>query len=391
VIPEPQKTYLLELLAALGRAANDFVVVGGQALKFHVSGSRATRDFDFILNVESLRDQPLRLIRVIEELGYSVVESSQNFQFEKPIPNSQERMRIDFMAPSEFRRRGDFRVDVQENLHARSCTGGSIAIAESDPYTLAGHLPNGQPYSATIRVTRPHSLIMMKMLALDDRHQNIRGVKESHHDRQEAGVHAADIVAIVSAQAGVSGLRDRFEGQFRSDPVLGVQVLSIANRYFREDISPGFLVYEEFVRANMTIGTFTRKEFQSEIQRAHGFMLDLLPTQRFYDFVAAIDACTNMDLASRLVLKFLDSLEEHAIHVQDPRALDFLPTECFQTVEGRGEKNDSRVREELRILSDNQKHILQVHMKSCVAKLSASGELEKYRVALSGSSGSSPV
>ena len=36
VIPEPQKTYVLELLHALGPASGDFVVAGAQAMKFMV-------------------------------------------------------------------------------------------------------------------------------------------------------------------------------------------------------------------------------------------------------------------------------------------------------------------------------------------------------------------
>ena len=34
MIPEPQRTYVLELLAALGPAAKDFVIAGAQAIKF---------------------------------------------------------------------------------------------------------------------------------------------------------------------------------------------------------------------------------------------------------------------------------------------------------------------------------------------------------------------
>ncbi len=41
VIAEPHKTYVLELLAALGPAAGDFVVAGAQAMKFYVEGARA--------------------------------------------------------------------------------------------------------------------------------------------------------------------------------------------------------------------------------------------------------------------------------------------------------------------------------------------------------------
>lgn len=61
-------------------------------------------------------------------------------------------MRIEFMAPEELKREKDFRVDVQNGIHARACTGGSIAIAESSIYELRGKLPDGADYSASIRV-----------------------------------------------------------------------------------------------------------------------------------------------------------------------------------------------------------------------------------------------
>jgi hypothetical protein len=35
MIPEPQQTYLLEFLAALGPAARDFVIAGAQAISSH--------------------------------------------------------------------------------------------------------------------------------------------------------------------------------------------------------------------------------------------------------------------------------------------------------------------------------------------------------------------
>jgi hypothetical protein len=54
VIPEPQRTYLLELLHALGPAADDFVVAGAQAMKFVVDNARGTKDVDFLLNVLAL-------------------------------------------------------------------------------------------------------------------------------------------------------------------------------------------------------------------------------------------------------------------------------------------------------------------------------------------------
>jgi hypothetical protein len=99
LIPEPRRTYLLELLNALGPAAEDFIVAGAQAMKFAVAQARATKDVDFLLNVVALRKAPLQLAQVFEKLGYTPVPESRNFQFEKPIPGSSEKMRIEFMAP----------------------------------------------------------------------------------------------------------------------------------------------------------------------------------------------------------------------------------------------------------------------------------------------------
>ncbi len=86
MIPEPQKTYLLELLAALGPAADEFVLVGGQALKFVLAGARATRDFDFLLDAISLREKPANVAEKLAVLQYKVVPESRNFQFQKSIP-----------------------------------------------------------------------------------------------------------------------------------------------------------------------------------------------------------------------------------------------------------------------------------------------------------------
>jgi hypothetical protein len=68
-----------------------------------------------------------------------------------------------------FKRPNDFRVDIQTGVHARACTGGSIALAQSDRHAITGNLPNGTPFTAQIRVTRPHALVMLKLLALTAR------------------------------------------------------------------------------------------------------------------------------------------------------------------------------------------------------------------------------
>ena len=272
MIPEPQRTYVLELFQALGPAADDFVVAGAQAMKFMVVRARATKDIDFILDVVRLRGEPVALGTQLRQLGYVVVDGSRNFQFEKRIPNSPETIRIEFMAPDEFKREKDFRVDVQNGIHARACTGGGIAVAESEIHRLAGRLPNGSEFTASIRVTKPHALVMLKLLALDDRYRNIRGPAEARHDREEARIHAADIVAIVSAQLDIAQFGYAFWSQFESDPALGKRVSMILSDYYRENISPGLLVYEEFLVADRPLDRTARQEVTLELERAHQLM-----------------------------------------------------------------------------------------------------------------------
>jgi hypothetical protein len=219
---------------------------------------------DFILNVIALRAEPLQLEAVLKRLGYTAIAGARNFQFEKTIPNSKETMRIEFMAPEEFKRAADFRVDVQKGIHARACTGGTIALAESDEYPLEGRLPDGKPFAARVRVTRPHALVMLKLLARFDRYHNIRGPSEARHDREEAQTHAADIVAIVKARPDWAEFRRQFEAQFAADAELGKRVSQILNNFFREPIAPGYLLYEEYRAATLPAAATTQVEIRNE-------------------------------------------------------------------------------------------------------------------------------
>ncbi|HVA15137.1 MAG TPA: nucleotidyl transferase AbiEii/AbiGii toxin family protein, partial [Stellaceae bacterium] len=267
MIPEPQKTYVLELFQALGATGDSFVIAGAQAMKFYVQGARGTKDIDFVLDAIRLRDEAASLHDKLERLGYAAVPESRNFQFQKQIPGSPEIMRIEFMAPEEFKRDKDFRVDVQADVHARACTGGSIALVESKPHTLAGTLPDGRPFTASVRVTRPHALVMLKLLALDDRYRNVRGPQEAAHDREEARTHAADIVAILSAQPNVGAFRSDFVQQFVADTALKDRVVAIFTGYFRDALSPGLLLYEEALAANTPAGRDSRSAIAAEMER----------------------------------------------------------------------------------------------------------------------------
>jgi hypothetical protein len=276
MIPEPQRTYLLELLSALGPAAEGLVLVGGHALRFMIARPRATRDFDFVLNVAYLRDCDTSIASVLSALGYSVAENARNFQFEKQIPSSQEIMRIEFMAPAEFAQRDEIRVDVQNGVHGRACIGGSIVVVETDKKEVVGALPDGKPAQAELRVTRPHALILLKLLAMDDRYHNVRGPAHAGHDREEARTHAGDIVAVLSAQRNPGEFRNGFAGQFGRDTALKGKAYQVIQDFFGDDNKPGLILYEESLIADLP-SSETVRDLRAELRRARRLVSSLLP------------------------------------------------------------------------------------------------------------------
>lgn len=268
MIQEPHRTYVLELCQALGPAAEDFVLVGGQALKFVLPTARVTKDFDFMLDVVSLREGSVSVGAALQDLGYAVVPESRNFQFEKPIPNTPHIMRVELMGPAGLKRRADFRVDVDNGVHARACVGGEIALAESDLHEIDGVLPSGEPARARLRVTRPHALVLMKCLAMDDRYRNSRGTAHYSHDRDSARVHVADIVAVLSAQMDPDQFGARFAAQLEGRADLRERVRNIGMEYFSQASSAGLLLYEEYLHETVEL------DDSAEIDR------ELLRTQR---------------------------------------------------------------------------------------------------------------
>jgi hypothetical protein len=71
MIPEPQLTYLLELLQALGSAADDFVVAGAHAMKFAVQKARGTKDVYFLRKILALCKEPLQLAPILFIFSFS--------------------------------------------------------------------------------------------------------------------------------------------------------------------------------------------------------------------------------------------------------------------------------------------------------------------------------
>src|SRR5438876_6072954 len=195
MIPEPQRTYILELLKALGPAADDFVVAGAQAMKFFLERARATKDIDFVLDVVGLRGEELSIGAKLQDLGYMAWKALGTFNSKSRYLIAQRiRGSSSWHRKSSGARRTFASMWIRVSM--RGLVPGSIAIAESALHAISGRLPDGSPFETSIRVTKPHALVMLKLLALDDRYRNIRGLAEARHDREEARTHAADIVAI---------------------------------------------------------------------------------------------------------------------------------------------------------------------------------------------------
>jgi len=363
MIPEPQKTYLLELLAALGPAADEFVLVGGQALKFVLGKARATKDFDFLLDAISLREKPANIAEKLGALGYKVVPESRNFQYQKPIPSTNEVMRVEFMAPRELKRDNDFRVDIEKGLHARECLGGTIALYESDIHEVHGVLPDGTPARASLRVTRAHALAFLKLLALDDRYRNLRGPEHAEHDRNEARIHAADIIAILNAAIDFLAFRGAFYGQFTSDPMLGIRVSELLRTYFREDTSPGMLLYEDSLRSGGPVDRETRAQLAGELGRAFRMIAELLPSEAFTGLRSAVDYVCNLDQRRGLAEDFLRGLKNAGVNVGSEQAIQYFPGEVFGRAYARGQVFQTSAHQEFQKLTEGERVLLSSYWK----------------------------
>src|SRR5207245_1164979 len=217
----------------------------------------------------------------------------------------------------------------QEGVHARACTGGSIALVQYDLHTISGKLPSGVPCTVQVRVTQPQALVMLKLLALADRYNNIRGPKEARHDREEAQTHAADIVSIVRAVPDIGKFNNKFLTQFLPEPQLGMHVLRILADFFRDTASPGLIVYAEYLAANLPAEKATAEALRRETETARRIVAQILPVPEFLALAAAVDDSTEIERGAPFVEQYLSTLENARIPVTDVLALQSLPAEAF--------------------------------------------------------------
>jgi len=140
---------------------------------------------------------------------------------------------------------------------------------------IEGSLPSGEPARARVQVTRAHALVLLKLLAMDERYRNLRGVAHRAHDRQEARTHADDIVAVMSAQTDLDEFRKRFARQFAEEIGLKERTKEIIKAYFADESRPGVILYEESLVSSLPPGE-TVRELKGELRRAQRYVASLL-------------------------------------------------------------------------------------------------------------------
>lgn len=90
-------------------------------------------------------------------------------------------------------------------------------------------------------------------------------------------MHAADIIAITTAQPDIAAFSSHFESQFADDSDLGDRVRAILNDYFGSHMAPGLLLYEEFLTALIPTEVTDRRGVMAlELRRAQDLLRRLI-------------------------------------------------------------------------------------------------------------------
>jgi hypothetical protein len=98
------------------------------------------------------------------------------------------------------------------------------------------------------------------------------GRRKSGTNREEARIHSSDIIAIVSGQVDAADFRANFDKQSDEEDALAARVGEILKHYFKSDVSPGLLLYEELLVADQPSGSDVRRQIKEEVLRAHALI-----------------------------------------------------------------------------------------------------------------------
>jgi len=199
---------------------------------------------------------------------------------------------------------------------------------------------------------------LLKLLALHDRYRNLRGPEHAEHDRDEARVHASDIIAILNAAIDIADFREAFYAQFAGDPFLGILLTDHLQTYFQDDTSSGILLYEEWLRASAPVDRNTRAQLANELRRASGMMAKIMPSGSFSALRSAIDDVCNIEQRRGLAEDFLQGLMNAGVPVSSEQAIQFFPGEVFGGAYRRGEVFRTSAHEDVQKLGAGEKALL---------------------------------
>jgi hypothetical protein len=194
---------------------------------------------------------------------------------------------------------------------------------------------------------------------------------------RKRGPHAADIIAVVGGQADMKRFRQEFGIQFSADAALGLRVLRILDGYFRTSTSPGFLVYEEQLVGDKPLDHAARTEVADELARAERLMLGLLPPTRFFQLLAGIEDCCDLERSAPLVEEFLLNLDRSGISIYSQDALQFIPAVVFGGAFSRGDNFVVTTGEVLAQLTKAELSLARHHFLASAEKLAGNEELTK--------------
>jgi len=175
----------------------------------------------------------------------------------------------------------------------------------------------------------------------------------------------------------MKSFRQHFENQFSRDPALGLRIMRILDNYFRTSTSPGLLVYEEHIVGDKPLDRTARSDVASELARAQQLMLGLSPPTLFFQLLAGIEDCCNLERSAPLVEEFLLNLERSGTSIYSQDALQFVPTVVFGGAFSRGDKFVVSTGEVLAQLTKAELSLARNHLLAGAEKLAGNEELTK--------------
>ncbi len=157
---------------------------------------RTTEDIDLILRAEIVTDsESMRAIRgVLDQLGFTVVETAKYTQFVRPMPPDQ--VKLDLLAaplgefasrvPKDARR---VKPKPSVNLHASKLEEAVAVERHGILIPIQGQLSSGEPHQTGVLIPQAFTYLLMKLCAYRDRMDDA--------DKKLGQHHALDIYRIV--------------------------------------------------------------------------------------------------------------------------------------------------------------------------------------------------